>query len=56
MAVVSNEKAFYPLPETWTWVSLSDVATIGSRQVMPYDHPDQLFNYLALENIESIRD
>jgi len=53
MAVISNEKAFYPLPDTWTWVSLSDVATIGSRQVIPYDLPDQLFNYLALENIES---
>lgn len=53
MPIVQGEATLYPLPENWNWVSLNEVASIGSRQVMPFEQPDQLFNYLALENIES---
>ena len=53
MAAIPTENDLYSLPDSWTWVPLSDVATIGSRQVSPTDHSDDLFNYLALENIES---
>lgn len=53
MTSASTASMLYPLPETWQWVSLFEIATIGSRQVMPFEAPNHLFNYLALENIES---
>jgi type I restriction enzyme S subunit len=42
----------HDLPDGWMWTALSDVVEIGSEQVLPSRHPDQSFNYLALENIE----
>lgn len=53
MTMGSSDKDFYPLPDTWRWVPLSKVATIGTRQVLPFETPEESFNYLALENIES---
>lgn len=42
----------YPLPEGWVWAELAQVAEIGSKQVLPKREPSQLFNYVALENVE----
>jgi type I restriction enzyme S subunit len=42
----------YELPDGWMWTELARVAKIGAEQVLPSKHPSQLFNYLALENIE----
>lgn len=41
------------LPEGWNWYSLGDVAPIDTEPVLPKKYPAQLFNYIALENIES---
>jgi type I restriction enzyme S subunit len=53
MTLATPNKNLYPLPDTWRWFPLCEVATIGSRQVLPFETPDKSFNYLALENIES---
>ena len=42
----------YELPDGWEWRELAQVLEIGSEQVNPFRFPDDLFNYLALENIE----
>ncbi len=42
----------YDLPDGWEWRELAQVVEIGSEQVNPFRFPDDLFNYLALENIE----
>jgi type I restriction enzyme S subunit len=42
----------YDLPEGWNWAELSRIASIGSKQLIPRNHSDQAFNYIALENIE----
>lgn len=42
----------YGLPDGWEWRELAQVVEIGSEQVNPFRFPDDLFNYLALENIE----
>lgn len=42
----------YELPDGWEWRELAQVVKIGSEQVNPFQFPDDLFNYLALENIE----
>lgn len=42
----------YELPDGWEWRELAQVVEIGSEQVNPFRFPDDLFNYLALENIE----
>ncbi len=41
------------LPEGWEWHTLGEVAPIDTSPVLPKNYPDQLFNYIALENIES---
>ena len=43
----------FELPEGWEWRELHEVATVDSRQINPSDTPDNLFNYVGLENIES---
>jgi len=43
----------FELPEAWEWRELHEVATVDSRQINPSDTPDNLFNYVGLENIES---
>jgi len=42
----------YELPDGWEWRELTQVVNIGSEQVNPFHSPNDLFNYLALENIE----
>lgn len=42
----------YELPDGWEWCELAQVVEIGSEQVNPFRFADDLFNYLALENIE----
>lgn len=42
----------YELPDDWKWRELAQVVEIGSEQVNPSRFPNELFNYLALENIE----
>lgn len=42
----------YELPDGWEWRELSQVVGIGSEQINPSRYPNELFNYLALENIE----
>ncbi len=42
----------YELPDGWEWRELAQVVEIGSEQVNPFRFPNDLFNYLALENIE----
>lgn len=41
------------LPEGWEWHILGEVAPIDTSPILPKNYPDQLFNYIALENIES---
>jgi len=48
MAVARDE-----LPEGWEWYPLSEIAPINTEPILPKNYPDQLFNYIALENIES---
>jgi type I restriction enzyme, S subunit len=43
----------YELPEGWAWTRLGDVVSVGSSQVLPKRDPEQRFNYLALEHVES---
>ncbi len=43
----------YELPEEWRWAELAEVVEIGSDQVLPKRQPNKLFNYVALENVES---
>jgi type I restriction enzyme S subunit len=43
----------FDLPDDWRWAGLAEVAEIGSEQVLPNREPDRLFNYVALENVES---
>lgn len=43
----------YELPEGWMRVKLSDVVSVGSTQILPKRTPEQSFNYLALEHIET---
>lgn len=42
-----------PLPDGWVWTILGNVVDVETKQVLPYKFSNQLFNYLALENIES---
>lgn len=42
----------YELPDGWEWRELAQVVKIGSEQINPSRFPNDLFNYLALENIE----
>jgi len=42
----------YDLPEGWMWKELGEIVEIGAEQVLPWHEPYQLFNYVALENIE----
>ena len=42
----------YVLPEGWAWADIASASSIGSRQIIPYEHSDQTFKYVALENIE----
>ncbi|TKJ40657.1 hypothetical protein CEE37_06755 [candidate division LCP-89 bacterium B3_LCP] len=41
------------LPEGWEWRELERVAPIDLDTVKPQNNPDELFNYIALENLES---
>lgn len=43
----------HELPDGWVWIELQEIVEFGSEQVLPFDWPDHLFNYLALENVES---
>lgn len=40
------------LPQGWDWATLASACSIGSKQVVPREHPRVTFNYVALENIE----
>jgi type I restriction enzyme S subunit len=42
----------YELPDGWVWAELQEIVEFGSEQVLPFEWPERLFNYLALENIE----
>ncbi len=42
----------YELPDGWVWTELHEIVEFGSEQVLPFEWPEHLFNYLALENIE----
>lgn len=39
------------LPEGWSLVPLKDLVTIGRGNTEPNQHPDEEFNYVALENV-----
>ena len=45
------EQALYQLSEGWEWSNLTDVCTPSRKTVEP--KPDEKYNYIALENIES---
>lgn len=42
----------YELPEGWSWSNMASASSIGSKQVIPRQHPNATYNYVALENIE----
>jgi type I restriction enzyme S subunit len=46
----------FPAPqqaaEGWGWKRLGDIAPEDSRQILPTDYPEQLFNYWGLDAIE----
>ncbi len=41
------------LPEGWEWHSLGEIAPIDTSPILPKNYPDERFNYIALENVES---
>jgi type I restriction enzyme S subunit len=45
--------AGYELPEGWRWDLLGNVGPIDTIGLSPRDQPEELFNYVALENIAS---
>jgi type I restriction enzyme S subunit len=42
----------WELPKGWGWKRLEDIAPEESRQILPTDYPEQLFNYWGLDAIE----
>lgn len=42
----------WDIPSTWEVVPLKDLASEGSSQILPADHPDTLFNYWGLDAIQ----
>ncbi len=51
--VAMNENIPYPIPRSWEWTKLGDIAEIVRLQVNPQLKPKDKFNYLSIENIES---
>ncbi len=43
----------YPIPQSWEWIRLGDIAEIVRQQVDPRQKPETSFNYLSIENVES---
>ena len=50
--MTADERTFAnDLPDGWVWTTLEAAAEIGGEQILPSNHPERQFNYLALENI-----
>ena len=48
-----TEDALYPIPDSWQWTRLGEVAEVVRSQIDPQRASASSFNYLSIENVES---
>jgi len=48
-----NELKQFPIPNDWKWTTIGKIMNTYRNNVEPKDSPEELFNYLSIENIES---
>ena len=47
------DEELYPLPEGWIWARLGQITHVIKDHIDPNEKPEEEFNYLSIENIES---
>jgi type I restriction enzyme S subunit len=47
------DEELYPLPEGWIWARLGQISHVIKDHIDPNEKPEEEFNYLSIENIES---